>query len=191
MVTLLRVWTVPPQRTVESRARTQTIEPPTLPPDASQIFAAAKRLAAKNREIRAAQRRLARLADGRSGADSQSRTRSFSRCNQHPSQLFSPLGFSSRRYPPIAAVQAFKACGPRSKIRLKTPASSEMSNPAEGFAEARQLEDIRQPLSAAVEQREKDIRTSASNLAARRLSQSGIEVQNRDGPCLHFDRRCE
>src|ERR1700735_1779231 len=35
MVTLLRVWTVPPQRTVESRARTQTIEPPTLPPDAS------------------------------------------------------------------------------------------------------------------------------------------------------------
>src|SRR5580658_6335942 len=37
MVTLLRVWTVPPRQTVESRARTQTVEPPILTLNASQI----------------------------------------------------------------------------------------------------------------------------------------------------------
>ena len=50
-VTLPRVWTVPPRQTVESRARTQTIEPPILRPNASEIYAAARRLAARNREI--------------------------------------------------------------------------------------------------------------------------------------------
>jgi hypothetical protein len=51
IVTLLRVWTVPPRQTVEPRVRTQTVEPPILPPNASQIYAAARCLAARNREI--------------------------------------------------------------------------------------------------------------------------------------------
>jgi hypothetical protein len=50
-VTLLRVWVVPPQQTVEPRARTQSVEPPNLPPNATQIYTDAKLLAARNREI--------------------------------------------------------------------------------------------------------------------------------------------
>lgn len=54
-----------------------------------------------------------------------------------------------------------------------------MNSPSEGFAEALQLEDIKlsQLLSAAAEKREKDIRASAGNLAARGLSQSGMRFK--------------
>ena len=50
-VTLQRLWTEPPQQTVESGARTQTVEPSILAASASGIYPVAKRLAGRNREI--------------------------------------------------------------------------------------------------------------------------------------------
>ena len=51
VVTLLRIWTVPPLRTVEANAETEAVEADASPPSASQIYAAARREAAQNREI--------------------------------------------------------------------------------------------------------------------------------------------
>ena len=50
-VTLLRIWTVPPLRTMETNLEIEIGEPDASSPSASQIYAAAKRHAAENREL--------------------------------------------------------------------------------------------------------------------------------------------
>jgi hypothetical protein len=51
VVTLLRLWTVPPRQTLSAIARMEPEEPTPLPPNASEIYAAAKYQAAQNRQI--------------------------------------------------------------------------------------------------------------------------------------------
>jgi len=51
MVTLLRIWTVPPQQTIEATVECEHIKTDASPPSASQIYAAARRQAAQNREV--------------------------------------------------------------------------------------------------------------------------------------------
>src|SRR5579863_8723641 len=51
VVTLLRIWTVPPQQTMEATVETEAVETDASPPSTSQIYAAAKRQAAQNREV--------------------------------------------------------------------------------------------------------------------------------------------
>ena len=50
IVTLLRIWTVPPRQTVDAK-RWEPVDNAASQPDASQIYAAAKLQAARNREI--------------------------------------------------------------------------------------------------------------------------------------------
>jgi hypothetical protein len=51
VVTLLRIWTVPPQQTVEVTVKSEIVKTDASPPSASQIYAAARRQAAQNREV--------------------------------------------------------------------------------------------------------------------------------------------
>jgi len=51
VVTLLRIWNVPPTRTLDVTAGTGTAETAGSPPNGSQIFDAARQQAAQNREL--------------------------------------------------------------------------------------------------------------------------------------------
>ena len=51
VVTLLRIWTVPPRQTVEANAKNAIVETAVSPPSASHMYAAARRQASQNREI--------------------------------------------------------------------------------------------------------------------------------------------
>lgn len=51
VVTLVRVWTVPPRQTVGTEPETEILEKAAGPLNASQMYAAAKLQAARNREI--------------------------------------------------------------------------------------------------------------------------------------------
>ena len=51
VVTLLRIWSVPPRQTVEAKAEIETVEAGASPPSSSQMYTAARHGAAQNREI--------------------------------------------------------------------------------------------------------------------------------------------
>lgn len=51
VMTLLRIWAVPPTRTIGIEPAAKMVESATLHPNASQMYAAAKLQAARNREI--------------------------------------------------------------------------------------------------------------------------------------------
>lgn len=51
VVTLLRIWSVPPLQTIEAKAGMEPAKADAPPPSASQIYAAARQQAAQNREV--------------------------------------------------------------------------------------------------------------------------------------------
>jgi hypothetical protein len=51
VVTLLRIWTVPPRPTLQAKTVIEAVETGAPLPNASQIYAAARQQAARNREI--------------------------------------------------------------------------------------------------------------------------------------------